>query len=484
MRQSKLKLSDGTVIANGFLYEPATERLYAWHWGNGLNRLVTLDSDGRVSGLASPTIQDLGYAYNTTDTIASITDNLSASQSSSFTYDGASRLLSVTRSGANQSFTFDAVGNRKTHVWNSATDTYSPAATSNRLPTITGSRAKSFGFNSAGNITSKTGYNGNFTYTYDPLSRLKTVTTGSNTTTYTYNAFNQRVTKQGPSGNYRYVYAPDGTLLGETTSNGTTLTTQYIWLNGEPVGVIKSGTLYYVHNDHLGRPEAVTNAAKAVVWRASNFAYDRTVTANTLDTVNGFNIGFPGQYFDTESGLWYNWNRYYDASIGRYLQSDPIGLQGGINTYAYAGGNPGSFTDPSGLLRWPDYWSISVPLIAPFVGINISVDRYGEFYAGPTFGVGYPAVGVQAGYVLQPGSTAWTNSCTPSSAQAASLLGGLGGSYGAGVGIAYNASANVENNISAITISTPGFGIGYSFDLGNVGFAGSKGGAGSCGCQQ
>jgi len=111
--------------------------------------------------------------------------------------------------------------------------------------------------------------------------------------------------------------------------------------------------IYYVHNDHLGTPKMLTNSTGQAVWNATAAPFGQ---ASVNDDVDGdgveveFNIRQPGQYFDVESGLYYNYFRYYDPETGRYITSDPIGLAGGINTYSYVYNNPLNYTDPLGLL--------------------------------------------------------------------------------------------------------------------------------------
>jgi len=109
-----------------------------------------------------------------------------------------------------------------------------------------------------------------------------------------------------------------------------------------------------VHADHLSTPRYLTNAAQQVVWRSSHAAFGAAVVDGNPDGDGNsveFNFRFPGQYYDSETGLHYNYFRYYDPSTGRYITSDPIGLNGGLNTYGYVGGNPVLRYDSLGLLQ-------------------------------------------------------------------------------------------------------------------------------------
>jgi RHS repeat-associated protein len=103
--------------------------------------------------------------------------------------------------------------------------------------------------------------------------------------------------------------------------------------------------LTYVHADHLGQPQKMTDATQAIVWDRVTRPFGETESLTGAATNNQ---RFPGQYADSESGYAYNYFRDYDPALGRYLQSDPIGLAGGMNTYAYVGGNPVMRVDPTG----------------------------------------------------------------------------------------------------------------------------------------
>src|SRR6185369_13629656 len=108
---------------------------------------------------------------------------------------------------------------------------------------------------------------------------------------------------------------------------------------------------YFIHTDQLNTPRAITNDSGNLVWQwdSDPFGKDAPNEQPAGQTAFTFNQRFPGQQFDRETNLHYNYQRDYDPQLGRYVQSDPIGLNGGINTYGYASGNPMSRTDPLGL---------------------------------------------------------------------------------------------------------------------------------------
>jgi RHS repeat-associated protein len=121
---------------------------------------------------------------------------------------------------------------------------------------------------------------------------------------------------------------------------------EYIYLGDQLLAMIKPGDLaYYFHNDHLGTPQILTDDTQTIAWKAVYTPFGDAVTS--IQTVeNPFR--FPGQYYDPETGLHYNYIRYYSPQTGRYITPDPIGLEGGINLFVYVKNNPIVLIDPTG----------------------------------------------------------------------------------------------------------------------------------------
>ena len=169
---------------------------------------------------------------------------------------------------------------------------------------------------------------------------------------------------------------PEWALLGQY-GNGAAKSAgrlEYIWLptedgNAIPVGLYRNGKLYAVHSDHLGTPRLITNEDKRPVWQWPYSAFGANAPTGILKATKNakqayttqpvllkatqapleYNLRYPGQYYDEESQLSYNYQRSYQAGQGRYTQADPIGLNGGWNRFGYVGGNPVSYVDPEGL---------------------------------------------------------------------------------------------------------------------------------------
>jgi len=135
-------------------------------------------------------------------------------------------------------------------------------------------------------------------------------------------------------------------------------------LSASPIAAQSSGgsgateAIFFYHTDHVGTPLMMTDSTGKVVWKAESLPFGETVSVNEDVDGDGVkvinNLRFPGQYADAETGLHYNLARDYQPIIGRYIQSDPIGLWGGLNTYSYATSNPCRRFDPLGLWSGAD----------------------------------------------------------------------------------------------------------------------------------
>ena len=147
-----------------------------------------------------------------------------------------------------------------------------------------------------------------------------------------------------------YLYADEG-LIAEYDSTGTEIRS-YGYLPGTansvaPLYTKENSQYYWYHNDHIGTPQQLVDDTGAVAWEARYTSFGKADPVTEIIT-NNFRL--PGHYYDEETGLHYNGHRYYDPDTGRYLRTDPLGIDGGLNLYVYAMNSPLMFTDPDGLI--------------------------------------------------------------------------------------------------------------------------------------
>lgn len=399
--------SDGRVATVGYLQQPGPYGSYTnstvtplitavsylpfgpmsgYSWAQGGQSVVrTYDPNYALTDITSSAL-NLHFLRDAKSRIAAEGDAAGASPANeSYHSDALDRLTRLTdASGATeQAFSYNLTGDRLSKtVAGQATLNYGYQSGTHQL-TLVGNASRSL--DAAGNTTAMLTPNGTqVQLVYDDRNLLTQVQSDGNAiANYQYNGQGIRVwrTITAPSaGQAATVYDPlnTGNLYGEYFAADYR---EYVYLNGIPVASameagMQAPAINYLHADGLGTVRVATTTAGAVTdqWPWLNNAFgDKAMTGAST-----YYLRFPGQYYDVETGLHYNGHRYYDPSTGRYIQSDPIGLDGGVSTYAYAHQMPNLRVDPAGL---DDTQCEYYP---PACGMPISsdVDESGNFQVG------------------------------------------------------------------------------------------------------
>ncbi|MBL8499394.1 MAG: RHS repeat protein, partial [Nitrosomonas sp.] len=267
----------------------------------------------------------------------------------SYDYDALDRLTSQSDNSGFKLWGYDASSNRTTAQFGGTGYPYTIASTSNRLANAAGPVMKTYNYDAAGHPLS----DGATTFTWNAAGKLLSTVKNGKTHVYRYNALDQRISKNGPlSSSFFFFYDSTGQLIGEYRDDATTtqpndwlVRQETIWLEDIPVAVIKKPTatgpiqIYYIHTDHLNTPRVIVDQGNTIVWRwENNHAFGANLSDEDPDGNSQsfeYNLRFPGQYFDKETNLHYNYFRYYEPETGRYISPDPIGLAGGVNVLGY-----------------------------------------------------------------------------------------------------------------------------------------------------
>jgi len=327
-------------------------------------------------GAKDPAGKDLmtrGYAYSPT---GNVTEKNTEHGTYTYAYNTLNRLTAASNPTLpDEAYTYDAMGNRLTSAATTGTWDY------NDNNEITKAGAITFAHDANGNMTLKAKGDASLHFSYDIEDRLVRVTDADNevVATYGYDPFGRRLWKDVGGKQTFFLYADEG-LIGEYDSTGNELRS-YGWSpdslwGTSPLWQKTEKYFYWYQNDAMGTPQKLIRTSGKTVWSGTFDAFGNVMIDEEIISSN---LRFAGQYFDGETGLYYNLNRYYDPETGRYLRTDPVG--DGLNLYAYCYNNPNGGIDPWGLCAVVSRADCSPPSERfPSACKGLLTDKYGNLY--------------------------------------------------------------------------------------------------------
>ncbi|WP_243391189.1 RHS repeat-associated core domain-containing protein [Xanthomonas prunicola] len=416
-----------------------------WTYGNGRVLTRAYDQDYRPKAIQDTSAGglDVGFGFDPVGNLSKLTPAGSTVADVTLGYDALGRLTAF-KDGATgtvlDGYTYDKTGNRQSSKSAAGEVAYTYEANSHRLIKV---GATPRVYNPVGDTTSINGTEREFVH--DVTGRMSQVKrNGAVAREYRYNGKGEQVSRFLGTANTYTLYDESGHWMGDYDTTGKLLQ-QAIWLDDMPVGLLTNANkLHYIEPDHLGSPRVVVDPARNVAvwsWSLKGEAFGNTAPNQDPDSdgaVLVLDMRFPGQRFDAASGLNQNYFRDYDSATGRYGQSDPLGLRGGISTYAYVGLNPFYASDLFGL-ESPGWWSFPPGKQREEWRKSQETGYKGDFNA--QFGVGASygnfAVGGsgEVGIALDTAGTAclYLKDCITTPV-AGGFIGGLGGSVGMSCG--------------------------------------------------
>jgi RHS repeat-associated protein len=327
----------------------------------------------------------LTFARNETGALTGVGDAVTGDRGASFGYADDGRLQYAVGAWGDESYAYDPSGNRtEVRRDDGSTVSYEFALTSptrNRITEVrdTGwSLLRDLSYRDGGDLYAQDYTGGSdFEYHYGARKRLLGVSENSAVTaSYSYDYLGRRVarTLSASGQTIHYVFDDQGRLHGEYDGATGQFLKEYVWLDDRLTAVITpggaSGVIWFVHTGQIAEPLLVTNASGAVAWSAVTDPGGQAALSGA--PLVGLDLRLPGQWLHAETGLHQNWMRDYDPTLGRYIQADPIGWNGGSNLYAYVAGDPLNISDPGGLQFAPP---IVGPRPLPWIGRAPSLIR-------------------------------------------------------------------------------------------------------------